>query len=472
MTSEAKPFRHDFDPTILRAYDIRGIVGKTLTTADAYALGLGLGALSDLHGEKRAVTGHDGRHTSPALDAALVRGLLLSGFDVSRMGCCATPELYHACHAHAFPVAVMVTGSHNPPDYNGFKILVSGRPFSGAALGRLASQLSSGVMPENCPGGERRLATWDAYVEALSGGYRPGGRALRIVWDNSHSSAGPALSKLIARLPGTHSVINGTIDGSFPSHHPDPSIPANMRQLQDEVRRVGADIGLAFDGDADRLGVVDENGAIVPADRLGLFLATGVRAEKPGCVILGDVKTSRVFFDFLREGGPVLMCPSGHSEVKQAIARERASFASEMSGHFFFADRWPGFDDGLYAAVRVLDLLSRQSCPLSQCLARFPVWASTEEIRLDCPESRKHGVVREVESMLGSGTAGITRIDGLRVQEEEGWWLLRASNTQPALSLRVEAVSVAAGRRLYAYLTDLLRACGLALPAQDPFEGA
>jgi len=459
-------FRHEFHPSILREYDIRGIVGKTLGEDDARALGV-VFASGLCNGRSATIlVGHDGRLTSPTLETALVEGLIMGGARVRRIGCCPTPQLYHASCCQKADGAIMVTGSHNPLEYNGFKIVQHNRPVFGQGLLDLANSLRAGIIPnDGAEGGQARLESATAYVDALRSGLRTGGRPLKVVWDNSHSSAGDILVALIRALPGQHIVLNGEIDGRFPAHHPDPTLPEAMVQLQTAVCQHGADLGVAFDGDADRLGVVDEQGRLIAADHLSLLLAQSILRDTPEATVLGDVKMSRVFFEGIkRAAGKALMCPSGHSHVKNALRETGAVFAGEMSGHFFFADHWPGFDDGLYAAIRMIDFLSQQTAPLSALVASLPHAVSTPEIRFDCPDEQKFNVIDAVIAQARERDMRMTLIDGVRVDEARGWWLLRASNTQPALVARAEGDDEAACQDMMETLADLLLHSGVAAP--------
>ncbi|GBQ98624.1 phosphomannomutase/phosphoglucomutase [Asaia lannensis] len=463
-------FRHDFDPSVLREYDIRGIVGQTLGEDDAYALGVVFASVLRERGLSDVLTGHDGRLTSPALEASLVAGLVRGGLSVGRLPCCPTPALYHAAHRLGASGAIMVTGSHNPLDFNGFKLVLENRPFFGASLRDLGQRASHGV---DCPhrSGPAPQSVSDAieaYVDAVRAGWSGEGRPLRVVWDNVNSSAGPVLAALTAKLPGEHLVLNSAVDGRFPAHHPDPTLPENMHQLKQAVLENGADLGVGFDGDADRLGVLDDRGVLVPADKLTLLLAQPVMQESPGAVILGDVKMSSLLFDGIAAmGGKARMCPSGHSEVKAALSETGGLFAGEMSGHFLFADCWPGFDDGIYAATRLIDLLSRRNEPLSSLCDALPSPVVTPEIRFPCPDDVKFGIIDRLIARSAERGDDMTLIDGLRVTTPEGWWLLRASNTQPALVARVEGRTMRDCRTMLEALGAMIEAEGVAFPQVD-----
>ena len=458
-------FSHRFDPSILREYDIRGVVGQTLTEADAFAIGRAFGSIVARAGGKRVAVGYDGRLSSPALEASLVKGLMASGMAVARIGLGPTPMLYFAATTLAADGAVMVTGSHNPADYNGFKMMLGKKPFFGQAIRALGDMAAAGdVVPEST-GSEADEDIRAAYVARLLADYDGGDRALTVVWDPGNGAAGAVLDRLVAGLPGTHTIINGAVDGRFPAHHPDPTVPANLRQLIAAVREKGADLGIAFDGDADRIGIVDDQGEILFGDQIMVLLARDVLAARPGATIIADVKASQVLFDEItRAGGRPLMWKTGHSLIKAKMAETGAPLAGEMSGHIFFADRWYGFDDALYAAVRLLGIAARLSGRVSDARTALPALRSTPELRFDCAESRKFAVIAEVAARLREAGARVNDTDGVRVQTEDGWWLLRASNTQAVLVARAEAKDQAGLERLKAAIAGQLAQSGLAAP--------
>ncbi|NVN36074.1 phosphoglucomutase/phosphomannomutase PgmG [Komagataeibacter swingsii] len=460
-------FRHRFDPTSLREYDIRGTVGKTLGPEDAYAIGRTFASVVAGDGGRTVVIGYDGRLSSPALERALVEGAMASGMDVVRIGCGPTPMLYFASAQLNADGAIMVTGSHNPPDHNGFKIVLANRPFFGPQIAMLGQMAATGDVVAQASGTTRMVDVKAAYIDRLLRDRGNDIRALNVIWDCGNGAAGDVVSLLVQRLPGRHRVLNGAIDGRFPAHHPDPTIPVNLRQLIAAVRHDGADLGIAFDGDADRLGVVDDTGAIVWADQLLLILARDVLRARPGATIIADIKASQVVFDEIdRAGGRPDMWKSGHSQMKDRMAETGALLAGEMSGHFFFADRWYGFDDALYAALRLLDVMSRLDGPLSATRRALPATVSTPELRFACPDTRKFDVITEVAARLAQAGATVCDIDGVRVTTPDGWWLLRVSNTQAALVARAEGATQAALDRLTAALSAQLALSGVALP--DP----
>lgn len=457
--------RHTFDPDILRAYDIRGTVGTTLGRRDAYAVGRGLGTLAhaDAGDAARAVVGYDGRLSSPDLAAAVIEGFRDAGVEVTRIGCGPTPMLYYAAHALRADAAVQVTGSHNPPDMNGFKMLRGGKPFFSADIQKLGQDAAAGRWCRG-PGRVSDGDLLDRYVAEVADGWDGGARALTVVWDAGHGAAAVALEKLTARLPGRHVLLNATVDGTFPAHHPDPTQPENLTGLIGRVRAEQADLGIAFDGDGDRIGVVDGRGRILWGDQILQILAEDVLAARPGATVIADVKASQVLFDEVaRLGGRPVMWKSGHSWIKHKMAETGAVLAGEMSGHVFFADRWYGFDDALYAAVRFLGVVARGAAPLAARVDRLPRRLNTPELRVPCPEGRKFAVVEEVGARLKAAGAEVNGVDGLRVQTAGGWWLLRASNTQALLTARVEADTPERLRAAHAELSRQLALSGIEL---------
>ena len=458
---------HRFDPTVLREYDIRGIVGQTLFAADARAIGGAFAAIIAEAGGKACATGYDGRLSSPELEKALVEGLAEGGVDVLRIGLGPTPMLYYAAATEAVDGGIMVTGSHNPPDYNGFKLVLGKKPFWGPAIQRLGEIAAVGRPPPPRRGAVETRALAERYVARLLEDY-DGERPLAVAWDPGNGATGAVVEALTRALPGRHILINATIDGTFPAHHPDPTIPENLAQLIEVVRREGCDLGIAFDGDGDRIGVVDKEGRILWGDQLMVVFAEDVLRRHPGAPIIADVKSSQVLFDEIaRLGGRPVMTATGHSPIKARLAELQAPLAGEMSGHIFFADRYYGFDDAVYAAVRLVGILARGKASLGDILGRLPKVVNTPELRFPCPEARKFEVVREVAERLRAAGAPMIDIDGVRVTRAEGWWLLRASNTQDVLVARAEAANKAGLARLAAELAAELAASGLALPPPD-----
>jgi phosphomannomutase len=455
--------RHRFNPTILREYDIRGIVGETLTEADAWAIGRSFGTILAEAGGKSAAVGYDGRLSSPMLEAALVQGLTESGIDVLRVGRGPTPMVYYATVTQGVDGSVMLTGSHNPPNYNGFKMMLGKRSFFGQDIQHLGKVAADGAWQSGA-GRVRTVSITEEYIARLAKDY-DGERGLKVVWDAGNGATGEVLVELVKRLPGEHFLLNEAIDGNFPAHHPDPTEPHNLVQLQAKVAEVQADLGIAFDGDGDRIGVVDGQGRILWGDQLMVILAGDVLQRHPGATIIADVKASQVLFDQIAElGGVPLMWRTGHSLIKSKMAEVGAPLAGEMSGHIFFGDRWYGFDDALYAAVRLLGILGRSGESIAQLRDRLPAVLNTPELRFPCSETRKFEVIDEVKQRLQSKGAEVSDIDGVRVKTADGWWLLRASNTQDVLVARVESGDAAGLVRLKLALVWELNRSGIAPP--------
>ena len=458
-------FKHDFDPTSLREYDIRGVVGQTLHPADAFAIGRSFGTVVSRAGGKTVAVGYDGRLSSPDLSAALVEGLKASGMEVLRVGRGPTPLLYFAATTLETAGAVMVTGSHNPPNYNGFKMMLGKKAFFGADIQKLGQIAAAGDVVPEAHGSDRPVDVSDQYIDRLLHDYDGGERKLRVVWDSANGAAGEVLQRLIQRLPGEHTVLNPEIDGTFPAHHPDPTIAKNQAQLIAAVHEHKADLGIGFDGDADRIGAVDDAGTMLLGDQLMVVLARDVLRERPGATIIADVKASQVLYDEIaKAGGNPLMFKTGHSLIKAKMAEINAPFAGEMSGHIFYADKWYGFDDALYVAVRLMGIVARMTGKLSAVTDAMPKVVNTPELRFNCDDRRKFEVITEVAGRLKQAGAKVNDIDGVRVQTEDGWWLLRASNTQAVLVARAEARDDAGLERLKHALVEQLTASGLDAP--------
>jgi phosphomannomutase len=454
---------HRLDPTILREYDMRGIVGKTLDEGDARAIGRAFGTMVRAAGGTRVATGYDGRLSSPALEDALATGLAASGLSVLRVGLGPTPMLYYASHALDADGAVMITGSHNPPDYNGFKMMLSGGPFYGEQIQELGRIAAKGEFAEG-PGTREDRPLFDEYVARLVGDFA-GGRELRVAWDAGNGAAGPATAALAAALPGEHTVLYADIDGTFPNHHPDPTLPETLESLRGAIEAKGCEIGIAFDGDGDRIGVLDGRGRILWGDQLLMLLAADLLKRRPGATVIADVKASQALFDRVAAlGGVPLMWRTGHSLIKAKMAETGAPLAGEMSGHIFIADGYYGYDDALYAAVRLLDILARSELDLAALRDALPEFVNTPELRFDCAEERKFGVVDRVKAYVAARGYEASLIDGVRVRTADGWWLLRASNTQAALVARCEASDEAGLVRLKAALGAALEAAGMDAP--------
>ena len=450
---------HTFNPTILREYDIRGIVDDTLTEADAYALGRTFAAKAHGEGARTIAVGRDGRTHSGRLQAELVRGLTEGGMNVMQVGMGPSPMLYFATYYLDVDGGIQVTGSHNPAEYNGFKLLLKGRSVYGAEIQELGQRAGAGHWHE----GSGRVEDVDiraAYADRLLEDFS--GKAFRIGWDAGNGAAGPVLDMLVERLPGHHHVLFSEVDGTFPNHHPDPTVEANLGDLKRLVAYEQLDFGIAFDGDGDRIGAVDGLGRVIWGDQLMLILAEAVLKEEPGATIIADVKASQVLFDGIaRLGGKPLMWKTGHSLIKSKMKETGAPLAGEMSGHIFFKHRWYGFDDALYAAVRLIEAVSASGKSLTEIMDAMPKSVATPEMRFQVDEPRKFAIVEEVRDRLSADGAQVDATDGVRVNTADGWWLLRASNTQDVLVARAEAKDEAGVERLVAQIDDQLAKSGV-----------
>ena len=457
---------HTLHPTILREYDIRGVVGETLSATDANAVGQAFGTITieRFGAEPKICVGYDGRLSSPELEAALVAGLTATGANVVRIGRGPTPLLYYAAHILEADGGVMITGSHNPPEYNGIKMVLGGDSFFGEDIQALGARVAAEVYASGA-GSIEDQDLMDRYVARIAADH-PAAGAMRIAWDPGNGAAGEALLKLIDKLPGEHFVINAEIDGTFPNHHPDPTVEGNLTQLKELVAENNCDIGIGFDGDGDRVGVIDEKGRVLYGDQILLILAREILARNAGASIITEVKASQVFFDEVtRAGGKPIMWKAGHSLIRTKMKEIGAPLAGEMSGHIFFADGYYGFDDALYAAVRLLAILAGGDQSLADMRDALPVMFNTPEVRFDCAEETKFQVIEDIKARLGNETGVTVRdIDGVRVETPDGWWLLRASNTQAVLVARCESASEDGLARLKAIVAGQLRQSGLKPP--------
>jgi len=450
---------HGFAPVLLRDYDLRGTVGRTLHRADAWALGRSFGTIIARTGGRRVAVGYDGRLSSPMLEAALVEGLVATGIDVVRIGLGPTPMLYHAEITGDVDGGIQITGSHNPADQNGFKLVQGHAPFFGANIQRLGALAAAGDWEVGAGRVETR-AVLDAYVARLAQGFD--GPACRIGWDAGNGAAGPAVERLVQLLPGEHHLLFTDIDGHFPHHHPDPSQDANLADLRAMVLAKRLDFGVAFDGDGDRIGVIDGRGRAIAGDQLLGILAEPVLRDRPGAPIVADVKTSQTVFDAIAAlGGRPDMWKSGHSHIKSRMKQIGSPLGGETTGHLFFADDYPGYDDGLYAAVRLIRAVGTLGRSVTAMVDGLPASIITPEWRIPVPEARKFAIVDEVRARLEAAGADISLIDGVRVRAPRGWWLLRASNTEAALVARVEAADESTLATLIAILDSQLAESGV-----------
>jgi phosphomannomutase len=452
------------DPSIFKAYDIRGVVGRTIDEAFAEHLGRAFGSEALAAGEKAVAVGRDGRLSGPGLVAALVRGLASTGLDVVDLGAVTTPMLYYVAATrgrYGCRSGIQVTGSHNPKDYNGFKMVMAGRAIYGEDIQRLARRIAA----EDYVVGPGRIGAMDIvpeYVARIVGDVKLA-RRMKIVVDSGNGIPGASSPKVLRALGCTVDEMYSEVDGDFPNHHPDPSKPENLAELIARVKATGAELGLAFDGDGDRLGIVTRNGAIIYPDRQLMLLAQDVLSRHPGATIIYDVKCSQRLAPAIRAAGGVPMIyKTGHSLIKAKMAELGSPIAGEMSGHIFFGERWYGFDDATYCAARMLEILSRAKDP-SAVLDALPTSFSTPELNVPCAEGEHHRLVSELQARLADGRlrfdgAEVNTIDGLRVDWADGFGLIRASNTTPVLVLRFEGHTAEALHRIEATMMAALKA--------------
>ena len=453
---------HEFHSTVLREYDIRGVIGSTLGADDARAIGRGFATNIKREGGTKIAVGYDGRLSSPMLEAALIDGITECGVDVVAIGMGPTPMLYYAeQELHGVAGGIEITGSHNPADYNGFKFVKGGRPFFGADILALGTMAAAGDWDfAQISGTVERVDIIDAYVDRLlAGAPLP---ALRIGWDAGNGAAGPVIEKLVARLPGEHFTLFTDVDGTFPNHHPDPTEEKNLTDLRALVADKSLDFGVAFDGDGDRIGAIDGMGRIIWGDQLLQIYAADVLQSVPNATIIADVKASQALFDRVEElGGKSLMWKTGHSLIKSKMKETGSPLAGEMSGHIFFGHDYYGFDDAPYAAVRLIRAVQVLRQSVTQLRGAMKPMINTPELRFQVDESRKFAVIAEVLARLSDAGARVDATDGARVQTADGWWLLRASNTQDVLVARAEASSEAGLNRLLSEIDAQLAASRL-----------
>ncbi len=427
-------------PGIFREYDIRGIADEELLDDDVQALGRGLATYLIRHSGRIICLGRDCRLSGDRLHSALLKGLLASGCTVLDLGVVPTPVLYYAAvhfNAHG---AIMITGSHNPPEYNGFKTVCGAGTLHGEAI----QDVYKLIQANDFESGEGSVRDTDAvtpYVDEIAKQFKFD-RKVKVVFDAGNGTAGPVVHRLLKKLNVDSEELFFEMDGGFPNHHPDPTVLSNLKSLKKAVRENKAELGIAFDGDSDRIGAVDEDGNVVYGDMLMLIFGREILSRKPGSTFIGEVKCSQVMYDKLRElGGNPIMYKTGHSLIKDKMKQEHAELAGEMSGHMFFADRYYGYDDAIYSACRLLEIVANSGKPLSHQLKGIPKLVSTPELRVDCPDEVKFKVIAKVSDIIRRKHE-VVDVDGVRVPFKEGWGLVRASNTQPVLVMRFEASSL------------------------------
>ena len=424
-------------PGIFREYDIRGVADAELKDSDVELLGRGLGTYIIRHSGSRVNLGRDCRLSSDRLHDALLKGLMASGCHVTDVGVVPTPLLYYSAVHFKADGAVMITGSHNPPEYNGFKTVCGSGTLHGDAIQAVRKIIEKEDFDTDT-GTHTVVDVETPYVEEIASQFHFD-RRVKVVVDAGNGTAGPTVHKLFQKLNVDATELFFDMDGRFPNHHPDPTVPANLQNLIDAVRVERADLGIAFDGDSDRIGAVDENGNVIYGDMLLLIYGREILTRKPGATFIGEVKCSEVLYNKLRElGGNPIMYKTGHSLIKAKMKEEHAELAGEMSGHMFFGDRYFGYDDALYAACRLIEIVAKSGKPLSAQTEDIPKLVSTPEIRVNCPDDIKFDVVAKLADTYRK-RRHIVEIDGVRVPFEHGWGLVRASNTQPVLVMRFEA---------------------------------
>jgi phosphomannomutase / phosphoglucomutase len=425
-------------PTIFREYDIRGTVDRDLDDATVNLIGKAFGTRIREVGGRRVAVGRDARLSGPRFAEAVLAGITSTGLDVVDLGVVPTPLTYFAAHTLDVQGICMITGSHNPPEYNGFKVGRGSATFHGAEIQALHALAESGKFAT----GKGTVTPHDIvgpYQDYVRKNLRLGARRLKVVLDAGNGTGGVVAVPIFESLGFEVVPLFVEMDGRFPNHHPDPTVEKNLEALRRKVLEVGADLGVAYDGDADRVGALDEKGAVLWGDQLMILFSRAVLAEEPGAAVVGEVKCSMTLYDDIaRHGGRPIMWKTGHSLIKAKMKEERALLAGEMSGHIFFAHRWFGFDDGIYSSARLLELLTHGDRPLSALLSDVPRTYSTPELRVDCPEDKKFAVVKRTQEWFKARHDTVT-VDGVRVVFPDGWGLVRASNTQPLLVLRFEA---------------------------------
>jgi phosphomannomutase/phosphoglucomutase len=425
--------------TIFREYDIRGVADDELTDAGVEQLGRALGTYLQRQAGKKINLGRDTRLSSPRLRDALISGLKASGCEVTDIGVVPTPVLYYSVFNLKADGGVMITGSHNPSEFNGFKTVCGASTIYGEAIQQIYRLIETGDFASGA-GGEKSADLVTPYVDEVASQFHfP--RRIKVVFDAGNGTGGPVMHRILEQLDADATEMFFEMDGHFPNHHPDPTVPANLKALIAKVLETGADLGIAFDGDTDRIGAVDDRGTVIYGDQLMIIYGREILTRKPGATFIGEVKCSQLMYDDLAaRGGNPIMWKTGHSLIKAKMKETHAELAGEMSGHMFFADRYYGFDDALYAACRLMEIVSHSGQPLSAQLADLPHTVTTPEIRFDCPDELKFEVVRRCTAELRARHKTID-VDGVRVLFAHGWGLVRASNTQPVLVMRFEATT-------------------------------
>ncbi len=447
---------HSFNPVILRKYDIRGIFDKDLTLNDGYYIARCFAEFVKETKSKIVAVGYDGRISSPAMEDAIIKGLCDSGIDVIQIGLVPTPVLYSTIKELKAGGGIMITGSHNDGHYNGIKMALYGRPVWGKDIEAFPEMVKN--LPTSQQKGE--VKTYNAITsfikkmqEAVT--FKDN---IKVVWDIVNGAAGAIMPDLVSKLPGKHILLNAEVDGTFPNHAPDPTKLENLSQLIESIEKNKADVGIAFDGDGDRICAVTNKGEQVLGDLLLIFYAHEILIKTPGAPIIGDIKSSQVFIDqIIKMGGKPMLLPTGHSNIKAAMKEYDCPLAGELSGHIFFKDNH-GYDDAIYASIKLLNILSEKKYSFSELINALPKTFTTPEIRIECDESIKFSTIEAIkEGVMNLKNVDITTIDGVRVQTDHGWWLLRASNTENCIIARAESTTEPGLRDLIASIKETLQ---------------
>ncbi|HHI94437.1 MAG TPA: phosphomannomutase/phosphoglucomutase [Gammaproteobacteria bacterium] len=435
------------DASIFKAYDVRGVVDKTLTEDAVYWIGRALGTEAEARGEQHIYVARDGRLSGPKLIAALTRGLTEAGRDVTDLGMAPTPVLYYAAYELGSGSGIMITGSHNPPEYNGLKMVLGGTTLSGPDIQQLRKRIESGALSKGA-GSVDKADVVAQYIKRISSDVKLA-KPMKVIVDCGNGVAGGVAPQLLRALGCEVSELFCEVDGNFPNHHPDPSKPENLLDLKQALARQQADIGLAFDGDGDRLGVLTPTGRVIWADRQMMLYAQDVLSRNPGAEIIYDIKCTTNLHKIIEQaGGKATMWKTGHSFVKAKLKESGAQLAGEMSGHIFFKERWYGFDDATYTASRLLEILSKDNRPADEIFNTLPDSINTPELNMATEEGENHPLVEKLVAAADFPNAKITTIDGLRVDFDDGFGLVRASNTTPCLVFRFEATNEEALARI------------------------
>ncbi len=432
---------HQFNQSILREYDIRGVVGETLSSDDIYFIGKAFGTIVQRLGEgKNICLGYDGRTSSKEFSEQLAAGLKSTGINVEIVGLGPTPLVWYALMNRDNHAGVMITGSHSPLEYNGVKMSLRSRPFYGEDVQDVGRVAKAGDFLEG-EGSIKEVEIKEDYLNRLLHDYEPSEKELKIVWDAGNGAGGELMTEMTKRIKGEHHLLFADIDGSFPNHHPDPTVAKNLVDIQNTIKEHGCDLGIGFDGDADRIGIVDENGTIYWADILIAIYAQEILETHPNSYVISDVKSSSVLFDEIeRLGGKPIMWNTGHSLIKDKMKELKSPLAGELAGHICFGDKFYGYDDGLYCAIRLLNIMHKTGKKLSELTSHLPKMFNTPEVRLHVDADKKLPLINAIKENLKSfADIKVNDIDGVRVDSKDGWWLIRQSNTEDVISFRAES---------------------------------